>query len=257
MAQSTLALGYPDLQKIVGRMLGFDPVPANWTTEETNAVDEIINAGTRGFYFPPAIQNEEPHQWTFLHVTTTLSTVAADFDYDMPDNFGAIEGQFTYAVNTGRGHIDIVDEEQIRALRQYGDVSGNPRYAAFRAKSSDGTGGQKTEVLFYPTPTGVFVLTYKFTVLQNAVRTANPYPLGGMAHAETWKAFVLSEAEAYLNDEEGVWSKRKVAQLAASVRFDKMAISPEKLGKNLDRSDRGSRAGIVDINTVLVNGATP
>jgi hypothetical protein len=143
-------------------------------------------------------------------------------------------------------------------MRAYSNTTGRPRYAAFRNKSSDGVDGQRIECVFFPTPDAVYVLSYKFTVQQDRVRTANPYPLGGMIHAETWKCFVLSEAEAHMNDEMGVYTRKKMEMLAASVRFDSSALTPEKLGLNLDRSDRQERRSIVqDINIVTVNGVSP
>lgn len=76
MSESTLTLSYSDIQKTVGRLLGYGTTVANWTTDQVNEVDEMIQSGLRKFYFPQASQyGGHPYRWSFLYFKTSLTSV--------------------------------------------------------------------------------------------------------------------------------------------------------------------------------------
>ena len=59
MAESTLSLGYNEIQIEVGRFLGYEVTPASWTAAEIAEVDRFIQAGYRQFLYPPEIEGVE------------------------------------------------------------------------------------------------------------------------------------------------------------------------------------------------------
>ena len=250
MAESTLSDQYDDLMLTVAVFLGYGRNSTNWGATRTAQMADIIKSGLRQFYYPPM-----PHAWSFLKPVTTLITAADDYDYDLPDDYGGINGSFTYSVSTLYPAISVVGEGQIRDARQGYTPSGRPKVAAIRPKTSDGTEGQRFEVIFWPTPNGIWTLGYCYNVLPDKIQTLNPYHYGGMAHAETVLASCLSIAEERMNDEHGIHYEKFQERLAASIEYDLKSNMPDYFGYNGDGSfdaDKPERQGIrVSFNGVF------
>ena len=58
MPPTGLGLNRGQLRREVGRYLGFDRNPASWNTDETQDVDDIIDAGLRQFDRAPLMTGE-------------------------------------------------------------------------------------------------------------------------------------------------------------------------------------------------------
>lgn len=240
MAESTLSLGYADFRAEIGRYFSFTRDPTGWSAVDAAEVNAALHRGVRMFYAPPVLPGERAgHVWTFLRPVTTLSTVAAQGDYDLPDNFGGIDGRITYASGTfGVQPITLTGEGQIRQYRQSSVLTaGRPTHGAVRPKStgSGGSVGSRFELLLWPTPDAVHVLTYRYFALQNALTAGNPYPLGGAIHAETVLQACLAAAESTFPGKKdrhhyGLFIER----LKASVAHDRAMMAPETLGYNGD-----------------------
>ena len=76
MAESTLSLGFAALKKLVGRYLGLTTDTTQWSTAAAEGVDDCIKSGLRQFYFPPPVNNERPHEWSFLRPVMEIETIA-------------------------------------------------------------------------------------------------------------------------------------------------------------------------------------
>lgn len=254
MAEAGLSLGYSDFLAEIGHYLGWGRTSGNWSANQTTELASILKSGLRQFYNHPPIPNGPTnHRWSFLHPVTTISTVADDYDQTLPDNFGGIEGNITYAVNDGFQDIVIIGEQQIRSMRQGGDVSGRPICAAVRPRAGTGTTGQRFEILWWPVPNAVYVLSYRYTALQDAPSAASPYPLGGAMHSETILQSAKAEAERRFNDMRGPEYARFMEMLAASIAYDARQ-APETLGYMGDKSDRKGRRPIAEDRTAYYNG---
>ena len=73
MAESTLSLTFAQLQVAVADYLGLGRTLANWSTDDTSRIDDIIKRGTQQFYLPPPIPGEKmSHQWTFMKPLTSI-----------------------------------------------------------------------------------------------------------------------------------------------------------------------------------------
>ena len=79
MAESTLVLTFSDLQKIVGRFLGYGITPGNWTSAQTDEIADIIRDGLAQFY--------GAHDWSFLRPLNTIMLWA-----DIPVGSATITG---------------------------------------------------------------------------------------------------------------------------------------------------------------------
>ena len=222
MAESTLSFSFSDLKSEVGYFLGYGSDSAEWSTSEETEIEKYVQSGIRQFYYPPAIEGVDTgYRWSWLTPVTTLTTVADDSDYDLPDDFGQIAGSITFAADSGYAPITVINEGLLRAMQADSDLTGHPRYAAIRFKTSDGSDGQRQEILFYPTPDAAYTLTYKYEAYNGKLTDANPYPLGGMACSELALESCLSVAEQRSEDKKGVHWDSFVRLLVSAIARDK------------------------------------
>lgn len=232
MSESTLSLSLTTIQALIGQFMGYGRTPGAWTAGAAAEVDDAITSGHRQFYVPPPVGGIV-HRWSFMQPTTTLNTVANTGSYALPDAFAHLVGTLTFSANEAFKPLRTVGENRIRELLQNDSTVGMPQVAAIRWKASDGTTGQRQEVLFWPIPDSVYHLTYRYAVLPDAIATAKPWPLGGMGHAETILASCFAAAELRLEDARGERWAAFMDRLAASIALDRES-HPESLGFNLD-----------------------
>jgi hypothetical protein len=254
-ADSNLAVVYEDLVAEVAYFLGFGrKASTELDAQQLALVDVKVQAGYHQFLFPPKLpQDPTVHIWSFLNPNATLSVVAADYDYDLPNDFGGVIGEFNYAAGMARPPIPIVGEGQVMAARARANLSSYPKVAAIRPKPPTGTAEQHYEVLFYPTPDASYVLSYRYNVLTNRLTTSAPRAVGGMRHRQTLIESCLAQAEGG-NDEEGVHFRAFLRALESSIAYDRSMMAPQTLGYNGDPGDAvGSiqRTGRVTYNGVL------
>jgi hypothetical protein len=240
MAAPTLNLTFADLRKAVGFFLGYTRDSANWDADQVNDIEDAIQSGLRRLY--------TAYDWSFLRPVATLSTVAEDGDLDLPDDFASIDGNFTYAAGTGYKAIEHVSEAQIRQMRVDSSHSAFPLYFAIRYKTTTQAAYQQSEVMFYPTPDAVYVLSYRYRKsMDKLVSTTNEYPPGGSTHSELIKAACLAAAEQLINDQIGIHEGHYQQLLAQGIRNDALT-APESLG--LPRSRHGESVGYTRGGTV-------
>jgi len=307
MTESTLSNKYSDLRIAIGRFLGLDLAPGEWTADEIAIVAMILKKGLQQFYFPPRIDNDPPHEWSFLKPTTYMATIASystgtiaveedgttvtltdgvwptwtatngtlvvdsveyeinartdnlhieltsawtedteteaeytlwhDGNYDMPDDFGGIEGPLTYEPSEHKPDIRIAGEGTIRNQRGGTSTRSYPYYAAVRPKIMESADdGQRFEIMFFPVPDDVYTLSYQFRVLADTL-ASDEYPYGGAAHAATIEASCLAAAELQEDDKKGPRYEDFMRLLTASIQIDKTSNRQEYFGYNSDNSD--------------------
>ena len=242
MGESTLSVDYGALVKVIGNFVGYGRDSTKFDSKQSDDVEEILQSGYRQFLYPPPLPgSDRGHEWTFLKPVRTLSTVAATGDYDLPDDFGGIEGPLTFEPDEAFHSIRIVGEAWIREKRETtyatGGYTGRPPHAAVQVQRTDGSVGQRYKILFWPEPDGAYDLTYKYLALPGKLTSTLPYPYGGMAHAETLIESCLSVAESRLDDEFGLHNQLFLKQLGASISIDSRHQRAEFLGYNKDGSD--------------------
>lgn len=190
-----------------------------------------LTIGDRGF---SVATRDSTTQLTLDDATVNVGAgaafVLAQHTYDLPDDFGSLDGPFTYAPGVSQEHhpIELVNEAEIRRMRQQGSAvtpSDRPRYAAYRPKPFSGSVGQRWEVIFYPNPNAQYTLQYRYEAIPGVLSETNPYPMGGPKHAETIIESCLAQAEQRMNDVQGVHSALFMQHLAASIDLDR-AVSP-------------------------------
>jgi len=241
MAESTLNLDYSDLMNLVGHFL-YGEQQAEMSTEHERQADNAVQAGYRGLLYPKAAPGiEAGYEWSFLQHVATITTVADAGDQDLPDNFGRLINGFTFAANAQKCPVVAdVGEGKIRHLRSSMSETGEPRVAGIKYNATyDGTESIRKQVLWYPTPDDAYELSYRYEVQMQRLTEANPYPVGGLKHAETLRLSCLAAAEAIENDGHSTHRDDFIAALAASIKRDK-AEAPKFYGRIGRRRDEGS-----------------
>ena len=253
MSESTLSITYSDLQKAVGHYLGYGRDSTAWDTSMQADIDDAIVSGLRQFYYPPPLSDDlVGHVWSFLRPAATIDLTADTGEYDLPDDYQSIEGGMTFS--TSETHTVVkTGEERIRQLRQADSSTGKPQQFAIRAKTSDGSTGQRSEVIFWPVPDASMTLKYSYNVLPNALSDLKPNPLGGMSHAETIKESCLACAEQLNEDSLGIHTNLFMQKLAASVAVDRKAGDEGFLG-SMNQPDEDSSPGIRRGMAIFING---
>ena len=154
--------------------------------------------------------------------TKTLPVVDGTVDYDLPDDFGSMSGELHYPAEENRVAIARVSVGRILELRSMRARTDAPIYFAIRYKSSDGSGGQRQEILFWPEPSDDWTLTYSYEAYSGELSDTYPYPLGGMQLAELYTESCLAVAEQRVNREAGLHTQMFNALLNDAIERDSM-----------------------------------
>jgi hypothetical protein len=233
-----------------------------WGSGETERTARAINAGYREFLHPIYTDSrgrKVSHEWSFLRPEYTFSTVADVSSYNLPADFGRLDGDLYYSTDDWSYHsIRQVSQQQVFNLQQYpwsGDSTYWPHYAAVQPIAMDGLTQQRWRLLLWPTPGQVYSIKFKYHALQNELDSSNPYPLGNAAHSLTIEAAVLYAAQRMYDDSIDHWSEIYKSRLEASVSMDRK-MSPSTLGMIREESD-GSMGVYYQTDVILVNGVEP
>lgn len=183
-------------------------------------------------------------------------TISAQRDFDLPDDFGGMNGTFTYSSSNYHGEIKRIAENQLREFRRGNTTAGFPIYCAIRPLTTAGTSvGQRFEVMFYPNPDATYILSYSYTPLTDVLNGTIIYPYGGATHAETILCSCLAVAEQRLDDRKGEKWNDFMQKLQTSIDLDREAWTPESLGYNKNTA-HGMISDYRNDNSVTVEGSS-
>jgi len=175
--------------------------------------------------------------------TGNTITIDSEDTFTLPWDFGAMsgDGKFAYHRDSARVQpVSLTSDANIRQLRMGSVSSATPYLAAITPLSMDGTQGQRHTVQFHPPPSDVFVFTYRYHILPNAlVATTNEYPYGSVPHSETILESCLAAAEIREKDDATTTHQVRFANmLQGSIDHDMQYGQPViQLGYNRDGSD--------------------
>lgn len=240
-----LAANEEELRVRIAYRYGFSRDPLTWSDGEKAVIDDCITAGLRKFYWPrPDPMTGVSHVWSFMKQVKSLTTVADQWQYDLPSELMGIEGDITF-VTTTTSYIPVrqVNEKVIRDFRQSAtSATGIPRLFALRAKEHVQTKQQGFELLLSPTPDAAYEIEYLMNVAGRALTDAARFPFGGAIHADTIVESCLAVAERDIDRMEGPSAVEFERRLQASISIDsQMRQAPSILGINRDTSDGQDR----------------
>lgn len=111
MAESSLSLGWPELQSETGQFLNYGRTVANFSSDQATLVEAIVQSGIRRVYFPQALQNVEPgYEWSFLRPSATLYLGADGADGAISSNIFTSATHVdwtTYGIIAGTDEVGI------------------------------------------------------------------------------------------------------------------------------------------------------
>lgn len=240
MAESTLAINYDGLRNRVAQYLWGQRAPS-LPADDSNLLDDLIQSGYRRFLWPESIPGQKfSHEWSFLKPELSVTLAASTGDYDLDDDFGGIAGPLSYIAADDKPAVQVTLTNDLRILSlrsQDADLTGFPLLAAVRPKTTDGTTGQRFEILVFPTPDAAYTLKGRMKVIPGKLTSAK-YPYGGAQHAETLLAACMAEAEKYLHNNQGVLYAEFINRMTFSIQKDVRMFAAAHLGPNLDRSSQ-------------------
>lgn len=74
MTESTLTIDYVQLRRDLGRFLGYDRDPSNFTTDQGQDVTDSLRDGYQQFLYPPRLDKSKPaHSWNWLRPIKTIN----------------------------------------------------------------------------------------------------------------------------------------------------------------------------------------
>lgn len=220
----------------VADFLGWTRSAGNWSADEIDRLDEIVNAGYLQFIYPIPLPGEMvSHRWSFLRPTATFDTEDGTYLYELPTDFGAIVGDLVYDEDE---YVHRIIEQttpgMIDRSRAVDSAEGRPTKFALRPKSTSMTAFQITEIMLYPTPDAAYGIVYHYDVRVDPLTETNSYLLGGQPHFDTILQSCRDVAATrYMDDAGGKEHALFVERLRASVEADRR-LSPKTLGFNED-----------------------
>ena len=178
---------FAGLYQRLGRYLFNSTAP---TGADLTLCKEIVNDGLLDYYGQA--------DWSFFQVAATISFTSGDYDYDLPANFGYLNGEITFPEDAGRGPLIPVSESRVRELQTGDDdAAGDPVYYAVRAKAFVAGTGQRYELVVWPTPNASRTMVYAYRVNPAALVNDSDYPLGGPLHGPAILARCLLGGERH------------------------------------------------------------
>lgn len=238
---TSLTVNKAYLKRLIGEAMGYGPHPGIWDQTQGQKVKLALETGLRKFYSPPVLPGEKyGWEWSFLAPTSQMTMVPGKYEYDLPADFCNLEQPFVYQPNTTVMYppIRIVSERQVMAFLQRTVAASMSTICCIRPKQLDQSAGTRYEVLFWPVPDQAYGLTYTYQIYPSMLGAEVALPFGGQASAQTIIEACLAAVEE-IKGERGLHSELFMEHMRTSVSHDRKVNTPQTLGRNHDRSDRG------------------
>lgn len=188
----------------------------------------------------------------------TATTFSVNYyTYNLPANFGGIVGPLQYAVGMSEYYPPVRITKEVEVRRRLADymLVMRPEIAAIVSPatmsfsdlaltnpqltnvSTDVTQGTSWQIMFYPVPDAMYVLSYTMKAMPFMLDATNQYPLGGNVISQLIDSACMAASERLLDDSEGIYNRKFESLLAAAIDYDRSAMSPDTLGYTTDPSE--------------------
>jgi hypothetical protein len=170
---------------------------------------------------------------TSVTITAGTTYILGHTKYDLPTDFGALDGPITYspAAQEYVQPIQLVDEGTIRRWRQWHTQwTWSPTMAAVIPKELTATSAQAWRLYLAPTPDTTYVLWYRYQRNPEQLDSTNKYPWGGPLMGQSILYACLAAAERKLHDEEEVYAAKYRETIVAAIDQDKTLGAPAFIG---------------------------
>ena len=166
------------------------------THSEEATVERLLVSGLNRFYYPLVPGENRFHEWSFLRIEKSFSTVASTATYTLPDSFGGKLKFLQITSASGNTPIEIVSQEKLTQSRgSEAAASGVPVYGSLQVDThtTSASDEQRWELELYPTPDDSYTIAYSAAVLSGEVDSVHSYyPLGTEVHQQALLQAILS-----------------------------------------------------------------
>lgn len=220
MAES-LALTRDELRGQLGFELGWGRDESDWDDYKIAAIDSAVRSGLRRFLLNTVSPGtRKNYRWSFLRQNFPFTTAADVYRYNLPSDFGHVDGHLLHDDATvSYPPLRIVNESMFDQLKaQNPAVTGLPTMGAVRARRTD-VAEQQYELLLYPTPGDEYDMKLGYHVNPEMISDDMPHLPGGPAMARAIKYACLAEMGHLVDDSARLEAVYQDA-LAAAISYD-------------------------------------
>ena len=239
---ANLKLSYKDVYSKIGEFMG-QPSPS---AAEIVKHKSIVLRGYRKALVPIDLSSGKTYKWNFLQHTTTLSTQADEDTYKLPIGFSSLVHPFTFITPLSYNPI----QKPLSFIYEYKSKhtgSSYPQYFALKTSDYDTITGQvDSEVVFSPTPNGVFDYYYTFNLIPPAPVEDDDFFIGDILFSECILECALAVADLEKNEKVGVHAQAAESLLQSCIGEDKRQGLVPFLGQMADgKYDRYVRSATI------------
>lgn len=225
-----LGYTYDEIKREVARFWGYQGSLSTLSPEELSNINSCVKRGLSRAYKPPPLpdpydlrRTKPPHDWSFLHPATTITTVVGQAEYTLDADFRSFDGPINFPVNGNLGQLQTIwpiTPEDMAGARQMNTGNGYPYAYCVQPIASDGTAKQRTKLTLWYPPYGVWELQCRMRIMPDNIDDTAPYPYGGDIHGGMFLYACLSIAEEQIYGTKGAMWQQFLLELQGSIVED-------------------------------------
>lgn len=227
MSDSTLVVTRSEIRDAVSFQLGYGALYSSITDETKQAViKSVIREGLRNCY--------SAHPWRFLRPTGEISTVANQWEYQLPATFSELIGPVVNTTSQGYPQIARMGVADILAARSSSDATGAPRCGAIRMETPTGDKSQRFTLIVHPTPDAVYTLGFRYVLSVAGLSDESEFLPGGAEYGQMVMASCRASAELRVNGAYGQHYADYMNEVTKAIKLESVQQGPDSLGYNGD-----------------------
>lgn len=226
-----MTVNYSSLLEDVGHFLF--GLRTGFSTDQTDDIEMNITRGLRRVY--------AAHSWSFFRPVKPITTASGTYSYALPTGYESIESEMHYAPGESDFYPPVRErhDSDIRRLQMDNEDTDydRPRYFSVRTNEFNATIGSTKQLILYPTPDAVYVLSARMTLRPVAIDAVNQYPVGAEQLSAVIVEACLAEAEVSMDDTVGIHGKRFDELLPFAIQADMRSATPRTLGNDAPQGE--------------------
>lgn len=245
-----MTVNYSSLLEDVGHFLF--GLRTGFTADQTDDIEMCLTRGLRRVY--------TAHNWSFFRPKKYITTVAGTYSYALPTGYEGIETEMHYEPGESDFYPPVRERHDSEILRLQADNDASdydrPRYFSVRTNEFNATVGSTKQLILYPTPDAVYVLSARMTLRPVAIDSVNQYPVGAEQLSAVILEACLAEAEVSMDDTIGIHGKRFDELLPFAIQADMRSSTPRTLGGDAPNGEPhyDAEALRIQVGTITLDG---
>jgi len=241
VSMASLEQTFEAVYDAVAEFVGWGSTPA---AGDVTKAKNIVYRGYRRFLQPINMRRGKPHVWSFLKQHGTIITVADQWQYDLPIDFGYLTRPFSFDEGVGYPPMEERTVSQIMDARTVTSATTYPFIFATRNGKYIKEIGTLKEVIFNPTPGGVYQLNYSYVMSPPKPVEDGDFFVGGPWASEAIMECALAAAELQEDDVVGIHNQRAEELIQQLIATD-LQNAPRTVGMVRDTGLRPTDYSII------------